>query len=194
MKWESEKENLQKLIFEEKLPYEQIGKLYKCTGTNIKKVAKRLGFQLPSKRIINPKEHFNKNHYNYVYCKYCGKAIPKYLNKIYCNIKCVSNYIRDKTLKKWENGEYNHNCKLPKSIKDYIFKKNDNKCEKCRFEGYNVKSGKSILQIHHIDGNSTNNSKDNLQLLCPNCHAMTENFMALNKGHSGRKSRYKKLY
>ena len=75
MKWELEKENLYKLIFEEKLSYEQIGKLYKCTGSNIKKAAKRLGFQLQLKKKINPKEHFNKNHCNYIYCKYCGKAI-----------------------------------------------------------------------------------------------------------------------
>lgn len=29
-------------------------------------------------------------------------------------------------------------------------------------------------------------------VICPNCHAMTENYMALNKGNSGRDKRYKK--
>ena len=24
--------------------------------------------------------------------------------------------------------------------------------------------------VHHIDGNCTNNKEENLQLLCPNCH------------------------
>lgn len=32
------------------------------------------------------------------------------------------------------------------------------------------------LQLHHIDGNPTNNSLNNLQLLCPNCHSQTENY------------------
>lgn len=33
-----------------------------------------------------------------------------------------------------------------------------------------------LLQIHHIDGNHYNNSIDNLQILCPNCHSQTDNF------------------
>ncbi len=32
------------------------------------------------------------------------------------------------------------------------------------------------LELHHVDGNNQNNSLDNLQLLCPNCHALTENY------------------
>lgn len=35
------------------------------------------------------------------------------------------------------------------------------------------------LQIHHIDGNNSNNSIDNLQFLCPNCHAQTENYAGI---------------
>ena len=53
-------------------------------------------------------------------------------------------------------------------------------------------TGNSILQFHHIDGDSSNNKEENLQVLCPNCHAMTENYMALNKGKSARINRYKK--
>ena len=45
-KWESEKENLIKLIVEDKISYEEIGRRYACTGANIKKVAKRLGIEL----------------------------------------------------------------------------------------------------------------------------------------------------
>ena len=36
-KWELEKENLQKYIIEDKLSYEEIGRMYGCTGANIKK-------------------------------------------------------------------------------------------------------------------------------------------------------------
>ena len=37
--------------------------------------------------------------------------------------------------------------------------------------------GKRIpLEIHHIDGDCTNNKMENLQLLCPNCHSLTSNF------------------
>lgn len=37
------------------------------------------------------------------------------------------------------------------------------------------------LELHHIDGNNKNNNINNLQLLCPNCHALTSNYRGKNK-------------
>lgn len=37
------------------------------------------------------------------------------------------------------------------------------------------------LEIHHIDGNRKNNSLDNLQILCPNCHSQTSNWRSRNQ-------------
>lgn len=37
--------------------------------------------------------------------------------------------------------------------------------------------GKQIsLQLHHINGNPNDNRLENLQLLCPNCHSLTETY------------------
>jgi hypothetical protein len=36
------------------------------------------------------------------------------------------------------------------------------------------------LELHHIDGNRYNNKLENLMLLCPNCHALTDNYRAKN--------------
>ena len=48
------------------------------------------------------------------------------------------------------------------------------KCEKC---GLEVWQGEPILlEIHHINGVNTDNRLENLQLLCPNCHALTNNY------------------
>ena len=33
-----------------------------------------------------------------------------------------------------------------------------------------------MCQLHHIDGDNTNNELSNLQILCPNCHSQTENY------------------
>lgn len=48
-------------------------------------------------------------------------------------------------------------------------------------------TGKPILTISHIDGNPSNHSPNNLEILCFNCHTLTDSFGSLNKG-KGRQS------
>ena len=56
------------------------------------------------------------------------------------------------------------------------------RCEKC---GRTEWEGQKIpLCVHHIDGNHINNELDNLQLLCPNCHAQTDNYCGRNKSRN----------
>lgn len=51
-------------------------------------------------------------------------------------------------------------------------------CESC---GLNSWQGQPIpLEVHHKDGDKTNNELDNLQLLCPNCHALTSTYRGKN--------------
>lgn len=38
MKWDDEIENLKNLVFVENLSYEEIGRIYGCSGNNIKKI------------------------------------------------------------------------------------------------------------------------------------------------------------
>ena len=36
------------------------------------------------------------------------------------------------------------------------------------------------MDLDHIDGDKTNNKRENLRMLCPNCHAATDTFRTLN--------------
>ena len=63
----------------------------------------------------------------------------------------------------------------------HLIKLRGRKCECCNNTNW---LGHPInLEVHHKDGDKTNNSLDNLQLLCPNCHSYTDNYGSKNIKH-----------
>ena len=67
--------------------------------------------------------------------------------------------------------------RLRKKLIDDGIKKEE--CEMCHNTEW---LGKKItLELHHKDGNRFNNSFDNLEILCPNCHSLTPNHSKKNK-------------
>jgi hypothetical protein len=66
------------------------------------------------------------------------------------------------------------------------------RCSKCRSHKRHPVTGRVPLEIDHLDGNYADNSPSNVGLLCPNCHALTPTYRALNKGN-GRPSKFGRL-
>lgn len=64
-------------------------------------------------------------------------------------------------------------------IRELLLKEREYKCENCGI--VNWQNQPIILEIHHIDGNSSNNIRSNLMLLCPNCHSQTKNYRHYNQ-------------
>jgi|TARA_R110000824_G_C14731927_1_gene626399 hypothetical protein len=75
---------------------------------------------------------------------------------------------KDDKLKDW--SQYNK----VSSLKPHLIKQKGHKCEQCNKKHWNKR--KMPLEVHHVDGNRTNNRFDNLKLLCCNCHALTHNW------------------
>jgi 5-methylcytosine-specific restriction endonuclease McrA len=54
------------------------------------------------------------------------------------------------------------------------------RCEVCEFSVWNEKP--IPIELDHIDRNPKNNLKENLRLICPNCHAQTNTYKGRNAG------------
>lgn len=64
-------------------------------------------------------------------------------------------------------------------IKLRVLYEQDEKCNNC---GISEWLGQKItLELEHKDGNHFNNDRQNLEVLCPNCHALTETWRGRNK-------------
>ena len=69
-----------------------------------------------------------------------------------------------------------------------MIEKTNGKCSKCGWGEVNPYTKRTPLEINHIDGNSKNNIEINLEILCPNCHSLTDSYKGANKGN-GRENR-----
>jgi len=122
---------------------------------------------------------------NKLICMCCGEEISG-SGKKYCCLECSAKHRRDVYAEKLMNNEIS--TEYPsKSVKRYLIEKRGYKCEECYITKW--RGEEAPLQVHHMDGDAKNNHPDNLQILCCNCHALTENFGAKNKGN-GRNYRY----
>lgn len=110
--------------------------------------------------------------------------------KEFCSNECKQKFLHKKLVEDWKNGIENRvsdKQDIRLFIRKYLYEKHDGKCEICGWNEINPYTNKVPLQIHHIDGNCLNNSEDNLQLLCPNCHSLTPTFGRLNKKSSRKR-------
>ncbi len=138
-------------------------------------------------------------------CVICGLPIyrrPSQIKKsvVYCEkhwkthctssaAKSGSTQSRELYITRWKNGKENGmrgETAISAHIRHYLFEKYHCSCCKCGWNKVHPKTKKVPLEVNHIDGNHKNNKEVNLELLCPNCHSLTENYRSLNTGN-GRK-------
>jgi hypothetical protein len=54
-------------------------------------------------------------------------------------------------------------------------------CEKCSWAEKTV-AGYLPLELHHVNGDRHDNRIENLKILCPNCHSLTDSHRGRNRG------------
>lgn len=105
--------------------------------------------------------------YEEISCKGCDKFFkPNRGDKKFCSNSCYKKY--GKKFKGHSKGNIElTNAKQELRKRPYLLEKKDF-CEICGF----IAIHSCQLDIDHIDGNHKNNSENNLQTICANCHRL----------------------
>lgn len=189
------KEELIRLIFIENKSYREIGRIYSVSDTYIKKIANKLGISL-NKRKKFP-DGYKPHNYGQLKknnCKSCGKEFTPYNKRhLFCSMVCDNEY---KVLKKYKDYILNQEkyCydRDMKFVKKHILIEQNYSCGVCGIK--NIWNEKELVFVlDHVDGDASNNMRNNLRLVCHNCDSQLDTYKSKNK-NSARKKRYIKNY
>lgn len=166
-RWQKEQESRIQREKDQK-EYEEIVINFIKESNNINEVCKKLGIKATNTNYLRIKKIIEK--YNLDISHFCIDNTETKERKV---------YTKEDIFK--ENSTY-QKSKLKDKLIEFGLK--EWKCERCgRSEWENEKIP---LETHHINGTNTDNRIENLQLLCPNCHAITDNYCGKNINHTNQ--------
>jgi hypothetical protein len=143
-------------------------------------------------------------------CKFCGNPLPyEGRSKSFCGRSCAAKYnnrARGGTLSKGtcvtcgckvaKSRTYCPKCfesskllsfeevRTDRGRRRALLRERGHSCEICKNSEWCTQP--IPIELDHMDGNSDNNDRSNLRLVCPNCHAQTSNYKGRNRGRGVR--------
>ncbi|MUL64249.1 HNH endonuclease [Mycobacterium sp. CBMA 234] len=121
-------------------------------------------------------------------CRGCGAPLTKRSQKVYCGNVCQTIVRCEASTKRWlETGEAWIDGRRGHYVRQYLTRAQSSCCAICA--GVTTWQGQPLaLVLDHMDGDPTNNRRENLRLICPNCDSQLPTYKSRNRGN-GRHSR-----
>jgi len=122
-------------------------------------------------------------------CEFCGKPFQtKNLKARFCSNECSSNKAKEDKYKDFieNNDKYCRGNYTPKGfLRNHFMLEQGGLCAICGCKPEH--NGKPLVFVlDHIDGDASNNKRENLRMVCPNCDSQLDTFKSKNKNSTRR--------